>query len=78
MTRALLVASVANLKPARLLAFDDDLAMLRAQFDLANVAGVGPMTIDHMVWPRLPRDWEEMAREKAAAEMPDDSILRTS
>jgi hypothetical protein len=30
-------SSVANLKAASRLALDDDLAMLRAQFDLANV-----------------------------------------
>jgi hypothetical protein len=33
----LFVPSVANLKPARALALDDDLAMQRAEFDLANV-----------------------------------------
>jgi hypothetical protein len=30
-------AAIANLKPALSLALDDDLAVLRAQFDLANV-----------------------------------------
>jgi hypothetical protein len=34
----LFVPSVANLKTARALAFDDDLAVRRAQFDLADVA----------------------------------------
>jgi hypothetical protein len=35
--RTLLGASVANLKTTSTLALDDDLAALRAQFDLANV-----------------------------------------
>jgi IS6 family transposase len=35
--RTLFFPSVANLKSARTLALDDDLAVLRAQFDLANV-----------------------------------------
>ncbi len=38
---ALLSPSVANLKPASPLALDDDSAMLRAQFDLANVTASG-------------------------------------
>jgi hypothetical protein len=38
---ALLVASVANLKPARSLALDDDFAVRRAQFNLANVTTSG-------------------------------------
>src|SRR5208283_3961889 len=34
----LFVPTIASLKTARALALDDDLAMLRAQFDLANVS----------------------------------------
>jgi hypothetical protein len=34
-------ASVANLKPARSFARDDNFAVLRAQFDLANVTASG-------------------------------------
>jgi hypothetical protein len=33
-----IILSVANLKPTRSLALDDDLAVPRAQFDLANVS----------------------------------------
>jgi len=51
-TRALFVPPVANLKSARTLALDDDVAVLRAQFDLANRRpGAGQMTSDHRVWP---------------------------
>jgi hypothetical protein len=39
--RPLFVASVANLKPASLLALDDDLAMPLTQFDLAKVTASG-------------------------------------
>jgi len=34
-------SSVENLKPARTLALDDNFAVQRAQFDLANVAASG-------------------------------------
>ena len=37
-TRALFVPPIANFKAARTLALDDDVAVQRAQFDLANVA----------------------------------------
>lgn len=39
--RALFVLTIANLKRARMLALDDDMAVLRAQFDLPNVSASG-------------------------------------
>jgi hypothetical protein len=40
-TGALFISAIANLNTARMLALDDDFAVQRAQFDLANVTASG-------------------------------------
>ena len=50
----LFVTSVANLKTARTLALDDDLAVPRAQFDLAKIDPVR----ERVVPPRLTQRWQ--------------------